>query len=79
MTKEGKYKFTLIDFGICQKLTNSMSEKHKVNDWFRGNLMFCSNLQLQNFRPTRFCDLQAAVAIAYYLIFREVPSTEYAK
>lgn len=41
--------------------------------------MFCSNLQLQNFRPTRFCDLQAAVAIAYYLIYREVPSTDYAK
>lgn len=50
-TAEGSFKFTLIDFGICQKLPQ-IGKPHKKNLWFRGNLMFCSDMQLQYYRPT---------------------------
>jgi serine/threonine protein kinase len=44
-TKEGKIKFTLIDFGICQKLPMP-GDPIKDNKYFRGNFMFCSDRQL---------------------------------
>jgi serine/threonine protein kinase len=39
---KGRLKFTLIDFGICQKLPLPGSDGLK-NKHFRGNLMFCSD------------------------------------
>jgi hypothetical protein len=48
-----------------------------MNKVFRGNLMFCSDQQLKNFRPTRFCDLISACAVAYYIINRQMPITVY--
>lgn len=43
-TKENKIKFTLIDFGLAQKL-NAIGKTHNSN--FRGNYMFCSDHQLE--------------------------------
>lgn len=39
---KGRLKFTLIDFGISQKLYQPGVNKEK-NKQFRGNYMFCSN------------------------------------
>jgi len=51
--------------------------KAGFNADFQGNLMFCSELQLSNFRPTKFFDLTSAVAIAYFLVNGETPIMEY--
>jgi serine/threonine protein kinase len=50
-SNEGGLKFTLIDFGLCQKL-HKPGSYHKRNAKFRGNLMFCSDNQLKNLVPT---------------------------
>ena len=50
-TQEGNYKFTLIDFGLCQKLP-LVGETYTKNRYFRGNFMFCSDSQLNQCRPT---------------------------
>lgn len=76
-SSEGGLKFSLIDFGLCQKL-HKPGENRKKNKNFRGNLMFCSNSQLNNLAPTQFCDLTSLIAIAYYVVEKEVPSTIYA-
>lgn len=39
-TQHGKFKFTLIDFGICQKLAKFSDSS--INQYFKGNLMFAS-------------------------------------
>ncbi len=39
--------------------------------------MFCSELQLSNFQPTKFCDLKSAIAIAYFLVNGETPLMQY--
>jgi serine/threonine protein kinase len=49
-TKDGKLKFTLIDFGISQKL--AMPDEMIKNKYFRGNFMFCSDHQLKILKPT---------------------------
>lgn len=72
-TKDGGYKFTLIDFGICTKLSDAHDVERGAH--FRGNLMNCSTRQLLFQKPTRVCDLQALLQIAYYLIYGVVPST----
>jgi len=41
--------------------------------------MFCSDLQLKYFIPTEFCDLISLVLIAYYLVQKEIPATNYAR
>jgi serine/threonine protein kinase len=41
-TKENKVKFSLIDFGLCQKLPKQ-GESNTLNKSFRGNYMFCSD------------------------------------
>ena len=56
---QGRKLFTLIDFGVCQSL-EPKGNKIK-NKSFRGNLMFCSDRQLEYFRPRRVCDLLAVV------------------
>ena len=43
VNQQGQYKFTLIDFGLCQKLP-AKSEIHKRNSFFVGNFMFCSDI-----------------------------------
>jgi len=40
--------------------------------------MFCSDLQLKQQRPTVFCDLFALINVAFYFIYKDIPSTEYA-
>jgi len=40
--------------------------------------MFCSDRQLMLHRPTRLCDLIALVHVAYYFVYKDLPSTEYA-
>lgn len=74
--REGKLKFTLIDFGISQRLAHPSSMAKDEN--FRGNLMFCSDRQIDKYKPTRFCDLMALILMGYFIIFGEVPSTELA-
>jgi len=76
-TKDGKLKFTLIDFGISQKTV--MPDEIIKNKYFRGNFMFCSDRQLNILKPTQFCDLISLVHIAYYTIYKDLPSTEYAQ
>jgi serine/threonine protein kinase len=75
-TKENQIKFMLIDFGISQRL--AMPGETMKNKYFRGNFMFCSDRQLNALKPTQFCDLLALLHIAYYVVFKDVPSTEYA-
>ncbi len=72
---KGRLKFTLIDFGISKKLYTPgvNSEMMKFN---MGNLMFCSDQQLKNFRPTQFCDLISAVCVAYYIVNQQMPITK---
>ena len=55
-SSEGGLKFSLIDFGLCQKLPIP-GLPHKKNRYFRGNLMYCSDLQLKMLVPTEYCDL----------------------
>ena len=76
-TKNGKFKFSIIDFGICQKLPD-INVVQKKNDWFRGNYMFCSDMQLEGYRPNQYCDLLAFVCVAFYIVNEEVPCTKYA-
>lgn len=73
----GGLKFSLIDFGLCKKLPVPGNNRKK-NSNFRGNLMFCSDLQLKHFIPTLYCDLTSLVAVAFYVVEKEVPSTIYA-
>jgi serine/threonine protein kinase len=73
-SSEGGLKFTLIDFGLCQKL-HKPGSMHKKNKSFQGNLLFCSDMQLKNYVPTEFCDLISLVSVAFYIINNEVPST----
>lgn len=73
-SSEGRLKFTLIDFGLCQKL-HKVGEIHKKNKYFRGNFMFCSDLQLKHYRPTQFCDLISLLSVAFYVVHKDVPST----
>jgi hypothetical protein len=40
--------------------------------------MFCSDLQLKNYKPTQFCDLGALVSVAYFIVENDVPSTVFA-
>lgn len=40
--------------------------------------MFCSEMQLDKYRPNQYCDLVALVLIAYYFIYRNIPITKYA-
>jgi len=47
-TNKGKIKFTLIDFGLCQKLPEP-GQPLCQNKHFRGNLIYCSDLQLQKY------------------------------
>ena len=74
INKQGNYKYTLIDFGMCQKLP-IWGELPKINENFRGNYMFCSEAQLNRFSPTEYCDLLALVVIAYEFIFMNIPYT----
>jgi len=78
MTKENKIKFTLIDFGLCQKMPPPGQKNNIRNKSFRGNFMFCSDRQLERYKPTVFCDLVALLNVAYYFIHKETPSTEFA-
>lgn len=39
--------------------------------------MFCSDMQLNHYVPTEFCDLISIVSVAYYIMKNEVPSTIY--
>jgi serine/threonine protein kinase len=71
MTREGGYKFTLIDFGICSKLVDETNDYQ--HSYFRGNLMFCSHRQLNFMKPTRLCDLISLAKVAYALCFGAVP------
>jgi len=71
-------KFSLIDFGLCTKLPVFGAEK-KQNKYFRGNLMFCSDLQLMKFIPNQFCDLISLANVAYYIVLKEIPATKYAR
>jgi hypothetical protein len=77
-SSESGLKFSLIDFGLCTKLP-VLGGDHKQNKYFRGNFMFCSDLQLKYFIPTEFCDLISLVLIAYYLVQKEIPATNYAR
>lgn len=76
-SRNGKLKFTLIDFGIGRKL--GMPNDDTPCKHFRGNFLFCSDRQLKMFKPTQFCDLIALVYIAYFVVYKEVPATEYAQ
>lgn len=75
-TKEGKIKFTLIDFCLCHKLPPP-DQPLKMNKYFRGNLMFASDHQLNKYHPNKFCDLISLVHVAYYFIYKSLPWTRY--
>ena len=77
-SSESGLKFSLIDFGLCTKLPIPGAE-HKQNKYFRGNFMFCSDLQLMKFIPTQFCDLISLINVAYYIVLKEIPATKYAR
>lgn len=76
-TTDGSVKFTLIDFGVGQKLATHAD--FEMNTYLRGNLMFASYRQLRYFKATVFCDLIALVQMAFYFVFESVPSTERAR
>lgn len=76
-TKDGRLKFTLIDFGICQELPVA-GRVAKKSKFFRGNYMFCSERQLLHQRPTQLCDLISLLHVGYYFVYKDIPSTEYA-
>jgi len=40
--------------------------------------MFCSDMQLEGYRPNQYCDLLALVVVAFYLVNKDVPCTKYA-
>lgn len=40
--------------------------------------MFCSDRQLHELKPTQFCDLISLMHVAYFVIYKEIPSTELA-
>lgn len=50
----------------------------KRSKFFRGNYMFCSERQLMLQRPTQLCDLISLLHVAYYFVFKDIPSTEFA-
>ena len=72
----GRLRFTLIDFGICQRLYQPGVNKES-NSGFRGNLAYCTDQQLLHFRPTQFDDLISAVAMAYYMVNKFLPINIY--
>lgn len=76
-SKKGEFKFSIIDFGICQKLPN-INDVQKKNQLFCGNKMFCSDMQLDQYKPNQYCDLLAIVLVAYYFVTKDVPCTKYA-
>jgi serine/threonine protein kinase len=75
-SSHGNFKFTLIDFGMSQKLPQKGVE-NKPNPFFRGNFMFSSENQLQNYKPTIACDLISLIYVAYYFVENGLPWTDY--
>ena len=74
---KGRLKFTLIDFGICQRLPK-LGDSCKKNRSFRGNLMFASDWQLRQYTATQYCDLTSLAGVAYYIVNeKEMPMTAY--
>ena len=53
---------------MCQKLPVG-GKVHKKNKYFRGNYMYCSDLQLMKYHPTQVCDLHALALVAYKIVF----------
>ena len=73
----GTFKFTLIDLGMCSKFLHSGSDKSKK--YFRGNYVYCSAIQISNFRASAFDDLYSLTCVAYMFIFGKLPWLERAK
>lgn len=70
------FKFTLIDFGMCQRLPE-YGRAPKQNKCFRGNFMFSTKEQLMNNKPTPLCDVISLFYVAYYFIENGLPWTDY--
>lgn len=70
--KDGKFKFSLIDFGVSRRLPKPTQEDAK-QQFLVGNVKFCSWRQIELFRPSRLCDLIALLDVSYYVVHRCVP------
>lgn len=75
LSSDGSYRFTLIDFGVSQKLLPPGIDK--INPTFHGNLLFCSKRQLNYLRVSRLCDLMALTDVGYCIFTRSMPITNY--
>ena len=76
-SQNGNLKFTLIDFGMSQKIVKRNTKKDIPTKVFRGNLMFASDRQIQIYKPTKVCDLVSLMYVVYFFIENGLPWTDY--
>ena len=73
-SRDGEFKFTLIDLGMCSKLMKPDTDSKRK--YFRGNYIFCHAQQIKNKRPTALDDLYSLVCVAYKFVFGTLPWLE---
>ena len=76
-TKNGKLKFTLIDFGVSSKLQPLNADSKDKN--FRGNFSYASPDHLFNKRASQVDDLLSLLYVAYKFVYLKLPWDKMAK
>ena len=69
--RDGSFKFTLIDLGMCSTLRQPCHDTRKKP--FRGNYIFCSPTQIINSRASALDDLYSLLCVAYTFVFGKLP------
>lgn len=75
-SSSGNFKFTLIDFGMSQKLPQ-LNKQNRRAPFFLGNYMFASTMQLKKYAPSKLCDLFSLMCVCYYFTDNELPWTDF--
>ena len=76
-TKNGKLKFTLIDFGVSSKLQPLDADTREKS--FRGNFSYASPDHLYNKRASQVDDLLSLLYVAYKFVYLKLPWDKLAK